>query len=110
MKAPKHCYSIQFYYPGPKGLFDIEGDASMACVQADILAEEALDASGLEFQHQYAFPDGSLYKYVRTTRTPEEVLEVVNEALAEIGAIAKDMKVVTVTPVTLPITPWSKSE
>ena len=66
-------YDIEFgYYPGPycgnPGPDRLSHDASAANIAADELVEQAAEANGIEMMHAYSWPDGSLYKYIRTDK------------------------------------------
>ncbi|MFA5053157.1 MAG: hypothetical protein WC565_03820 [Parcubacteria group bacterium] len=63
-------YSMSFSYIG---LFDIAGRESMGIeARADFvlslaerLVESTLEQNGIEYRHQYSWPDGSLYKWTK---------------------------------------------
>ena len=63
-------YSMSFSYIG---LFDIaecrdmgrEARADFVLSLAERLVESTLKQNGIEFRHQYSWPDGSLYKWTK---------------------------------------------
>jgi len=82
-------YSVSFGYGGPKTNFPHENedgsmsDASKVCFAADDVCEKLGKKLGLNLLHQYSFPDGSLYKYVKDERTAAEVKALLSSALPE---------------------------
>jgi hypothetical protein len=53
---------------------------------------EALDAIEVEHLHAYAWPDGSLYRFIRTEMGEQELCTKINEALGE-GLCIEDVYV-----------------
>lgn len=66
-------YIVQFIYEGHLSAPECP-EANEACWNADIAAEKALDESGLKWVHEYAYPDGSMYKRVWAA-SEEEIKE-----------------------------------
>lgn len=86
----KTDYSIEFAYPGPTGNCPGEetesgstrpGAHDAACWAASDAVEAVLRGLGLDWQHEYAWPDGSLIKTVHTDRNPDEVRDEIQNAL-----------------------------
>ncbi len=50
-----------------------ENAESRALFDADKAVTEALEKAGIEFKHSYMYPDGSLYKRIRTELSKEEL-------------------------------------
>lgn len=65
-------YILIFGYFGPKSNFGC-GGSDEALSNAEKLAEECISKVGYEYRHCYCWPDGSLYKYIRTIHTKNEV-------------------------------------
>lgn len=49
---------------------------------AEAVVERTLKALGLNYKHAYSFPDGSLYKYVKSDLGHTELCQLVIDALA----------------------------
>lgn len=77
-------YVIEFDYPGPRS--ENPGDrpeADDALASADSIVELALDSSGLTWSHEYAWPDGSLFKRVASPLSKDEILSRLRVALSD---------------------------
>jgi hypothetical protein len=65
-------YLLGFIYPGPAVNIPHDSDVSRAASAANFDADEKIaaraKAAGLEMRGAYAWPDGSLYNYIRTTQ------------------------------------------
>jgi len=65
-----HYYQLSFYYPGPTVNIPSDSECSRDASQANFDADDAISlrvkTAKLEMRHAYAWPDGSLYKYIRT--------------------------------------------
>jgi len=67
-------YSMSFSY---SGLFNIAGREEMGrearadfvLSLAERLVESTLEQNGIEYRHQYSWPDGSLYKWARVEKS-----------------------------------------
>jgi hypothetical protein len=76
-----HYYSLDFnYHPGPyvgmPGEDEASKKASSAHFAADDLVHQQAKKSQVAIRHAYGWPDGSLYKYVRTSHSREEIQEI----------------------------------
>lgn len=74
--SEKKYYKVTFMYDGPfsdmPGVLTEEGERVIgehdrACLAADAASDAILRDARLEFRHGFAWPDGTLYKYVCTT-------------------------------------------
>ena len=75
-------YSLSFGYPGPYSNLALPpSDTSLD--RGDEAAIAALDKLGLEHRHEYGWTDGSLYKYVRSSMTADQILNAVRQELTE---------------------------
>lgn len=73
MSEDWHYYLLSFSYNGETvncgpGDDDLSRDASAACFSAEDRVEQLAKEANLEMCHAYSWPDGSLYKYVRTKK------------------------------------------
>jgi hypothetical protein len=63
-------FNVSFSYQGPTvniiGEDEFSDRASDAVQKADHIVTDKLKGAGVKFKHAYAWPDGSLYKYVMT--------------------------------------------
>lgn len=61
-------FSISFAYKGRKCNFPIDEDhdPSLKLLAAEKAVEKLFETLKIDFLHEYSWPDGSLYKYVRT--------------------------------------------
>jgi hypothetical protein len=58
-----------------------EKKANQQLIKAEKIVEAALKKTKLNFKHAYCYPDGSLYKYVKTDLTEERLRQVLTNAL-----------------------------
>lgn len=80
-------YNVGFKYVGPR--VNILGDdddpatlaADKALREAEKMLSDALAAADIDFRHAYAWPDGSLYKFVRTERSQTDLISDIELAL-----------------------------
>lgn len=93
----KYYYMLSFHYPGPRVFMPADNDelsskASQANVDADEKIKKRAKAAGLEMRGAYAWPDGSLYNYIRTTK--ETSIEDFKKALdgEDIIVLGADLK------------------
>jgi hypothetical protein len=95
-------YSVSFRYYGPKTNFPCEkpdgtmSDASKACFEAEDICEGACKKLGLNYLHEYSFPDGSIYKYVKDSRSAAKLKELLSGLLPE-GVAVNDVLEVSPT-------------
>jgi len=64
--ADIHYYMLSFGYAGPTSNVNISEEASTACADALEKVEKQAKIAELDIRHAYVWPDGSLYKYLRT--------------------------------------------
>lgn len=70
-------FTVEFYYQGPFANFpDSTTHPEMQRLSAaESKAELGLVLNKIQFKHAYSWPDGSLYKYIRTELSEEEMLK-----------------------------------
>lgn len=78
--------TLGFAYTGPKTNYpdDEDNGPSLALIKAEKAVIAAMTAAGLLCQHEYTWPDGSLYKSTLVGDSPEDVtsaIDVINKAL-----------------------------
>lgn len=72
-------FSIEFLIPGPYSNFPgINPEIDELAINGEQFVESILANSGVEFLHEYSWPDGSCYKYVRSELTPEQLKKHLN--------------------------------
>jgi hypothetical protein len=64
---------IQFLYDGPTSGPNPTEEASRVLDKAESAVERKLNENNIQFRHAYSWPDRSLYKYVKTEKTVEEL-------------------------------------
>ena len=72
VKVQMHYYTISIDFPPPENV--TETTMAEAVAEADRVVCQILDLMGVQHIHSYSWPDGSLYRYVRTKWTKEEFL------------------------------------
>lgn len=77
-------YSISFHYAGPKASGPLANDHGREASKHlwDLIddLQGALKEAGIEHINEYAWPDGSLYQYVRV-RAGTDIKKVIHEAI-----------------------------
>ena len=77
---------IEFYYYCPDPHEWLAGsESSVKCIEANEAVEKAMTDLEIEWRHAYTFPDGSLYKYVRTKLSDVDLECAINTALMDTG-------------------------
>lgn len=91
-------FSIEFHYSGPKGMGADESfnDSPIhkALADAEIHVVTKLAEAGIDWRHEYSWPDGSLYKFVRSNLPREELLESLRKLINK-----DDVNVASVTEI-----------
>ena len=83
-------YMIDFGYDGPIG--DCEDiDASKANCDADKKVHVAAKALGFNMLHAYSWPDGSLYKYMMSDLSIQELKAAFDSQLNDSGVSANSI-------------------
>lgn len=59
-------YSVAFFYPGPRSNSGEDHEASKVASAAEREVHNRLKSLGCEARHEYSWPDGTLYLYVKT--------------------------------------------
>jgi len=82
-------WQVSFYYPGPYCGNPDDSEESLAasdrCFAAESIIRKALDSQGLTHTHAYAWPDGSLYRFVLTQdMTKEALLDLLAQAFPDV--------------------------
>jgi len=76
-------FNVSFSYQGPCvniiGEDEASNRASDACQKADHIVTDTLKGASVRFKHAYAWPDGSLYKYVMTDLDQPELRQQLNK-------------------------------
>lgn len=75
-------FLISFSYGGPKSNFGT-GRSDETLVAANREVEKALESSGYPFLHGYAWPDGTLNKYIKSADLNYVIIDKVNKLLPE---------------------------
>lgn len=72
-------FSVSIYVPGPySNCPGAEPEIDDFAWNGDKFVEFVLTSSGVEFLHEYSWPDGSCYKYVRSNLTSDELKKHLN--------------------------------
>lgn len=79
-------YHISFNYKGPRGGIAPGPRSEEALTGACGEVGACLTRLGLEHEPSYAWPDGSLYEYVRSDKFFLEVMEMIDKDLLEHAA------------------------
>jgi hypothetical protein len=73
-------WCVQFIYYGPVGNPESH-EPSRFCAQLDTLVERALKSAKLKYAHAYSYPDGSMYKYIKSNFYHEQLCGTIKNAL-----------------------------
>lgn len=94
-KGPRRWYQVSFLYEGPRARIPIDlPDGSVppstkALDAANLNVEGRLEAYDIPYVHAYAWPDGSLYKYVYLPTDPKEAKAALTKVFPEPDPDAK---------------------
>ena len=83
-------FIVEFSYTGPRVNIISDNkatdDASDALIAADQLVMDKLQLEqGIQCKHAYSWPDGSLYKYVKTDLEQEQLTQLLNRVFEGSG-------------------------
>lgn len=88
-----YYYIIEFHYEGPTSNMNPTEEASAALSKAEEKAVKKAKAAGLDMRGAYAWPDGSLYFYIRMRKPvacwPEELHKIFNEPGLHLGMVTE---------------------
>ena len=77
-------FQVSFYYEGPKG-DETDPKCNTALIKADdeveALGKNWLAGKGVHHKLAYRWPDGSLYEYMRTEHSKEQLSKIIQEGL-----------------------------
>ena len=106
-----YYYTVEFQYRGPYCGPDPEAspDACEALDSAETLVEQTLNRLKVEWVHQYSWPDGSMYKMVRSKHSADVIKTAIDFRLEEQGHQVKVMSVHLV-PDSDPSQEWNHSQ
>lgn len=85
-------FSVEFYHPGPYTSFPDEDETTKSALRYDALIERTLKEAGFDLRHQYSWPDGSCYKYVRSDKDGINLVQDMNRALDGTGCKAHSVQ------------------
>lgn len=78
-------YMIDFDYDWPSCGIIPDKESSLANRKADIKVNAAAKRLGINMLHAYSWPDGSLYKYIKTELSADEVRMALDSQLYDSG-------------------------